>query len=397
MLDRMPSLTAQRFSPFGTTIFAEMTALAQQHDAVNLGQGFPDFDGPLFVKEAAIDALTTKHNQYAPLAGVPELTGVLGELWSRETGIACDPRAHVTVTAGCTEAIAAALLGLVNPGDEVILFEPYYDSYRAAVAMAGGVPRFVTLKAPDFRFDRAALAEMFTERTKVVLVNTPHNPTGRVFSREELATIAELCVANDVLALTDEVYERLVFEGEHLRLATFPGMAERTLSMSSLGKTFSLTGWKIGWAIGPEAMTRAIRAAHQFLTFAVATPLQRAAAAALASPPSYYGELRRSFRAKRDALCDALEMIGFDVRRPEGGYFVMADFRTLDLGRLGLPDDADDAMFCKALVEKVGVAAIPPSFFYEHKDEGSSMARFAFCKQDETIAEGVKRLEKLKR
>jgi N-succinyldiaminopimelate aminotransferase len=393
----MSSHVAQRFTPFGTTIFSEMTALAQKHGAVNLGQGFPDFDGPLFVKEAAIEAITTKHNQYAPLAGVPELTGIIAELWTRETGIPCDPRAHVTVTAGCTEAIAAAMLGLVNPGDEVILFEPYYDSYRAAVAMAGGVPRFVTLKAPDFRFDRGALAQAFTERTKLVLVNTPHNPTGRVFSREELATIAELCVAHDVLALTDEVYERLVFEGEHLRLATFPGMAERTLTMSSLGKTFSLTGWKIGWAIGPEEMTRAIRAAHQFLTFAVATPLQRAAAVALASPPSYYDQLRESFRAKRDALCDALEVIGFEVRRPQGGYFVMADFRSLDLGRLGLPADADDAQFCKALVKKVGVAAIPPSFFYEHKEEGAGMARFAFCKQDETIAEGVRRLGVLKR
>jgi N-succinyldiaminopimelate aminotransferase len=393
----MSTLVADRFTPFGTTIFAEMTALAQKHGAVNLGQGFPDFDGPLFVKEAAIEAITTKHNQYAPLAGVPELTGVLAELWTRETGVPCDPRTHVTVTAGCTEAIAAALLGLVNPGDEVILFEPYYDSYRAAVAMAGGVPRFVTLKAPEFGFDRAALAAAFTERTKLILVNTPHNPTGRVFSREELATIAELCVANDVLALTDEVYERLVFEGEHLRLATFPGMAERTLTMSSLGKTFSLTGWKIGWAIGPEAMTRAIRAAHQFLTFAVSTPLQRAAAVALASPPSYYDQLRDSFRAKRDALCDALEVIGFEVSRPQGGYFVMADFRSLDLGRLGLPADASDAQFCKALVEKIGVAAIPPSFFYEHKREGSSMARFAFCKKDETIAEGVRRLGALKR
>ncbi|MGP1309766.1 MAG: aminotransferase class I/II-fold pyridoxal phosphate-dependent enzyme, partial [Phycisphaerales bacterium] len=284
----MASLTAQRFTPFGTTIFAEMTALAQKHDAVNLGQGFPDFDGPLFVKEAAVEALTTKHNQYAPLGGVPELTETLASMWTRETDIACDARAHVTVTAGCTEAIAAALLGLVNPGDEVILFEPYYDSYRAAVAMAGGTPRFVTLKAPEFGFDRGALAAAFTKKTRLILVNTPHNPTGRVFTREELATIAELCVANDVLALTDEVYERLVFDGEHLRLATFPGMAERTLTMSSLGKTFSLTGWKIGWAIGPEEMTRAIRAAHQFLTFAVATPLQRAAAAALASPPSYY-------------------------------------------------------------------------------------------------------------
>jgi aspartate/methionine/tyrosine aminotransferase len=231
----------------------------------------------------------------------------------------------------------------------------------------------------------------------LILVNTPHNPTGRVFSRKELATIAELCVAHDVLALTDEVYERLVFEGEHLRLATFPGMAERTLTMSSLGKTFSLTGWKIGWAIGPEAMTRAIRAAHQFLTFAVSTPLQRAAAVALASPPSYYDQLRDSFRAKRDALCDALEVIGFEVSRPQGGYFVMADFRSLDLGRLGLPADASDAQFCKALVEKIGVAAIPPSFFYEHKREGSSMARFAFCKKDETIAEGVRRLGALKR
>jgi aspartate/methionine/tyrosine aminotransferase len=397
----MHTTVAQRFAPFGTTIFAEMTALAQKFGAVNLGQGFPDFDGPLFVKDAAIEAITKHPNQYAPMGGVPELTETLARLWMDETNIACDARAHVTVTAGCTEAIAAAMLGLVNPGDEVILFEPYYDSYRACVAMAGGVPRFITLKAPEFRFDRAALAAAFTEKTKLILVNTPHNPTGRVFTREELATIAELCVANDVLALTDEVYERLVFDGEHLRLATFPGMAERTLTMSSLGKTFSLTGWKIGWAIGPEEMTRAIRAAHQFLTFAVSTPLQRAAAAALGAPPSYYDALRSSFRAKRDVLCDALEVIGFDVRRPEGGYFAMADFRAIDMERLGLPTDGapgvDDAMFCKALVERVGVAAIPPSFFYENKREGATMARFAFCKQDETIAEGVRRLNALKR
>jgi len=330
----MKTLTADRFAPFGTTIFAEMTALAQKYNAVNLGQGFPDFDGPLFVKEAAAEALTKQHNQYAPMGGVPELVETLAALWTRETTLACDARAHVTVTAGCTEAIAAAMLGLVNPGDEVILFEPYYDSYRACVAMAGGVARFVTLRAPGFRFDRAELAAAFGPRTKLILVNTPHNPTGRVFTREELATIAELCVAHGALALTDEVYERLAFDAEHLRLATFPGMAERTLTMSSLGKTFSLTGWKIGWAIGPEPMTRALRAAHQFLTFAVATPLQRAAVAALAAPPSYYDQLRESFRAKRDALCDALEVIGFDVTRPEGGYFAMADFRSLDVERL---------------------------------------------------------------
>lgn len=395
----MQTLTAHRFAPFGTTIFAEMTALAQKHGAVNLGQGFPDFDGPLFVKEAAAEALTKQHNQYAPMGGVPELVETLAALWRRETTLACDARAHVTVTAGCTEAIAAAMLGLVNPGDEVILFEPYYDSYRACVAMAGGVARFVTLRAPAFRLDRAELAAAFGPRTKLILVNTPHNPTGRVFTREELATIAELCVAHGALALTDEVYERLAFDAEHLRLATFPGMAERTLTMSSLGKTFSLTGWKIGWAIGPEPMTRALRAAHQFLTFAVATPLQRAAAAALAAPPSYYDQLRESFRAKRDALCDALDVIGFDVTRPEGGYFAMADFRSLDVERLGLPADgtADDAMFCKALVERVGVAAIPPSFFYENTREGAGMARFAFCKRDETIAEAVRRLGALKR
>lgn len=388
--------TAKRLVPFGTTIFTEMTALAQKHQAVNLGQGFPDFEGPSFVKDAAVDALRTKPNQYAPLAGVPELTGAIATLWTRETGLACDPRTDVTVTAGATEAIAAAMLGLVNPGDEAILFEPYYDSYRACVAMAGGTPRFVTLRAPDFRFDEAALRAAFTDRTKLVLVNTPHNPTGRVFSRAELEQIARLCVERDAIAITDEVYERLVFEGEHLRLASLPGMAERTLTISSLGKTFSLTGWKIGWAIGPEPLTRAVRAAHQFLTFAVATPLQRAAAVALGSPPSFYDELSAAFRAKRDALCDALHDIGFRVSVPQGGYFVMADFSTLDLSRLGLAEGADDVAFCKALVERVGVAAIPPSFFYEHKAEGRTLARFAFCKRDETIAEAVKRLTTLR-
>lgn len=388
--------TAARLAPFGTTIFTEMTALAQKHHAVNLGQGFPDFEGPSFVKDAAIDALRNQPNQYAPLAGVPELTNAIAALWTRETNLPCDPRTEVTVTAGATEAIAAAMLGLVNPGDEAVLFEPYYDSYRACVAMAGGAPRFVTLRAPDFRFDETSLRAAFTDRTKLILVNTPHNPTGRVLSRAELGQIARLCVERGIIAVVDEVYERLVFEGEHLRLAALPGMAERTLTISSLGKTFSLTGWKIGWAVGPEHLTRAIRAAHQFLTFAVATPLQRAAAVALESPSSFYDELSATFRAKRDALCAALDAIGFRVSVPQGGYFVMADFSTLDLARLGLAQDADDVAFCKALVERVGVAAIPPSFFYERKAEARTLARFAFCKKDDTIAEAVKRLNTLR-
>lgn len=377
---------ADRFSTFGTSVFAEISRLAAQHQAVNLGQGFPDFDGPEHVKQAAIEAIGAGHGQYARMQGAPELNTAIADHWQAETGAALDPDAEITVTAGCTEAIAAALLGLVNPGDEVILFEPYYDSYRACVAMAGGAPRFVTLRAPDFTFDETELRAAFTPRTRVILVNTPHNPTGRIFTRAELDLIARLCLEHDVMAVTDEVYEKLVFEGEHVRLATLPGMRDRTITLSSLGKTFSLTGWKVGWAIATPELSRCVRAAHQFLTFAVNTPCQHAAAAALRSPSSYYTQFLADYRAKRDFLCEALTDIGFAVRPPSGTYFVLADHSPLGIG--------DDIAFCRHLIETAGVAAIPPSAFYEHKSEGAPLVRFAFCKTMKTLEEAVERMRR---
>lgn len=396
---------AQRFAPFGTTIFTEMTLLAQMHGAVNLAQGFPDFDGPEFIKAAATGAVGcggSGQNQYARMFGVPPLNRAVAGWWREATGVEIDPDAHVTVTSGCTEAIAAAMLGLVNPGDEVVLFEPYYDSYRAAVAMAGGVPRFVTLRpgsgaGAGFVFDPGELRAAFTDRTRVVLVNTPHNPTGKVFTRDELSLIAGLCVERGVVALTDEVYERLTYDPArpHVRLATLPGMAERTVTMSSLGKTFSLTGWKIGWAIACPELGRAVRAAHQFMTFATATPLQHGAAAALAridERERAVGELLGHFAWARGFLASALEGLGFGVHRPDGAYFILADWTRP--GRAGPGRFADDAEFCRSLTAEAGVAAIPPSVFYEHREHGRSLARFAFCKRRETLEEAVRRLER---
>ncbi len=378
---------ASRVSSFGTTVFAEISRLATERGAVNLGQGFPDFDGPGHVKAAAIDAMNAEKNQYAPMTGVLELRRAIAESWARDHGgfhSPIDQDAHVTVTAGATEAIAAALLGLVNPGDEVVLFEPYYDSYRACVSLAGATPRFVTLRAPDFTFDEAELRAAFSARTRMVIVNTPHNPTGRVFTRDELALIARLCVEHDAIALADEVYEHLVFEGEHVRLASLPGMWERTVTVSSVGKTFSLTGWKIGWAVAPAPLSAGVRAAHQFITYAVNTPGQHATAAALASPKEYFDKLLHEYRDRREFLCDALGGMGFGVRAPEGAYFVLADHSAFG--------GTDDVTFCRRLVDQAGVAAIPPTAFYENKNEGAPLVRFAFCKTRATLEEAVRRM-----
>lgn len=382
---RQPA-TASRLASFGTSIFTEMTRLAIQHGAVNLAQGFPDFAGPAFAKDAAIAAIRADHNQYARMQGAVPLVEAVAASVRERTGLAYDPMTEVTVFAGATEGIACAMMSLVEPGDEVVLFEPYYDSYRACVSMAGATPRFVTLRAPDFRFDPAELAAAFTSRTRLVLVNTPHNPTGRVFTREEMSQIAALCLKHDAICLTDEVYERLVFAGEHVAMAALPGMRERTVTMNSTGKTFSLTGWKIGYATAPADLSRALATAHQFVTFAVATPFQHAMAAALRSPQSYYDEFLREYRERRDFLVAALADCGFGVAAPEGTYFVLADLRPLGWD--------DDVAFCRHLVEKVGVAAIPPTAFYENKTEGRFLARFAFCKKRETLEAGIARLRR---
>ncbi len=383
----MRPVLARRLAGFGTTIFTEMTRLAVEHDAINLAQGFPDFDGPDFVKEAAVEAIRAGRGQYARMSGIPEVHDALAAKYRRDYGLDYRPGEELTVTSGATEAIFAAIQGVCNPGDGVVLFEPYYDSYKASVAMAGAVPAFVTLRAPDWTFDTADIERAITDSTRAILVNTPHNPTGKVFSREELEEIARLCIERDLVCITDEVYEHMVYEGRHVPMATLPGMRERAITISSFGKTFSLTGWKIGWAAAPPQLTAAVRAAHQFITFATATPLQHAAACALSVGPEYYEGLLDGYRRRRDYLVGQLARIGFGARPPAGTYYVCADFR-----RFGYDDDV---AFCKRLIEDVGVAAIPPSFFYDRPENGRGYVRFAFCKQMRTLEAAVERLGRL--
>lgn len=385
---RQPYLTS-RLQGFGTTVFTEMTLLAQRHRAVNLGQGFPDFDGPESIKDAAVRAIRGGHNQYCRMTGLPELNRAVAAHQQRFYGLAYDPDREVTVTNGATEALYATFQALCEVGDEVVFFEPFYDSYRACVAAAGGVERLVTLRSPDFGYDQEALERAITPKTRALLVNTPHNPTGKVFSRRELEHVADLCRRHDLLAVVDEVYEHLVFDGEHLPLATLPGMRERTLSISSAGKTFSMTGWKVGWVCAPEALTAAVRTAHQFITFCNSAPLQPAMAEALAAGDDFYRRLEADYRQRRDLLCRGLQDVGFGVVPPAGTYFVMADIRPLGYG--------DDVEFCRMLPEEVGVAAIPPTAFYVDKAAGRHLARFAFCKTREVLEEAIDRLGQLKR
>ena len=378
---------ASRLAGFGTTIFTEMSALAVRMGAINLGQGFPDTDGPPAIVEAAARAMREGHNQYAPLRGVPPLREAIAAHQRRHYGLEHDPEHEILVTFGATEAIAAAALALCEPGDEVLMFEPYYDSYAAVVSMAGAQRRVVTLRPPEFAVDPEALAAAVTPRTKLVLLNTPHTPTGRVFTRDELELVAGVCREHDLICLSDEVYEHLVFDGEHIAIATLPGMAERTLTISSAGKTFSFTGWKVGWACGPPELVSAVATAKQFMTFAGGTPLQHAVAAALALDDSYAIGYAADLRAKRDRLGAGLAAAGFDVLSPAGTYFINADIRPLG--------EDDGRAFCFALPERVGVAAIPTTVFYDDQEAGRSLARFAFCKRDEVLDEAVARLRRL--
>lgn len=400
--------TASRLRPFGTTIFAEMTALAVRHEAINLSQGFPDFDGPGFLKRAAAEAVEAGHNQYARTQGVPALNEAIASTFSARTGVEIDPHGEVTVTSGCTEALVACCLGLLEPGDEVVAFEPFYDAYQADVALAGAVVRPVTLRVGldsggrcRFGFDEAQLRAAFGPGTRAVLLNTPHNPTGKVFTLGELSLIADLARRHDAIVIADEVYEHLTFDPDrpHVSIAGLPGMAERTVTLSSLGKTFSLTGWKVGWAIAPRALTAGIRAAHQFLTFATATPLQHAAAAALGSPEGddYIRRLHAAYTERRRRLASALADLGFGVIEPEGTYFIMADHTPVS-ERLGLSvsvgGSADDFAMARWLIEHAGVATIPPSVFYLDKAEGRRYVRFAFCKRAETLERAVEALRR---
>ncbi|MFG3024632.1 pyridoxal phosphate-dependent aminotransferase [Streptomyces sp. NPDC048254] len=384
-------LLNRRLAEFGTTIFAEMSALALSTGSINLGQGFPDTDGPEEVREAAVRALRAgRGNQYPPGPGVPELRTAIAAHQERWYGLSYDPDAEVLVTAGATEAIAAALLALVEPGDEVVALEPYYDSYAACIAMAGGTRVPVTLR-PDgatFRLDLDELRAAVTPRTRLLLVNTPHNPTGTVLTRAELTAIAELAVERDLLVVTDEVYEHLVFDAAgHLPLATFPGMRERTVTIGSAGKTFSFTGWKVGWVTSTPELVTAVRSAKQFLTYVSSGPFQYAVAEALALPDSYFEAFREDMRTKRDILAAGLAEAGFKVYDTAGTYFITTDIRPLG--------ESDGFAFCRALPKRCGVVAIPNAVFYDHREQGAPFVRFAFCKRPEVLKEAAERLRRL--
>ena len=382
--------TSTKLQPFGNTIFSEMTRLAQEHGAINLGQGFPDFEGPSTIIDAAVEAMRAGHNQYARSAGVPSLVEAIAAQRQAIHGLSYDPMTEVGVYSGCTEGLMASMLGLLNPGDEVLMFEPVYDSYPACVAMAQAVARYVPLRFPDFAVDFDRLRAAITDRTKLILVNTPHNPTGKVFTQTELEGIASLCQAHNLLALTDEVYEHLTYDGRpHLPLASIAGMRERTLSLSSTGKTYSLTGWKIGWATGPQAMIAAAQAAHQFITFSTATPLQHATAFALRThSEAFFAQLRAEYTERRDKLLTSIRAAGLKAPTPQGAYYLLADFSDRFEG--------DDVAFARHLTTSVGVTAIPPSFFYPaHPEEGRKLIRFAFCKRLETLEAAIERLGKL--
>ncbi len=388
-VEPVPYLT-ERLQGFGTTIFTAMSALAIETQSVNLGQGFPDTDGPVAVSQAAIDAIKAGHNQYPPLPGIEPLRTAVAEHRLRFRGQRFDPSGEVLITAGATEALAAALLSLTGPGDEVVTFEPYYDSYAAGIAMSGAQRRVVTLRGRDFAFDPEELEAAFTPATKLMLLNSPHNPTGKVFSRSELEIIARVCIENDVIAVTDEVYEHLVFDNaEHIPLATLPGMAERTITVSSAGKIFSFTGWKIGWACGPAELINAVRTAKQFLTFVSGAPLQPAVAVGLRLGDDFFDDYAAQMQSKRDRLVDGLDKAGFDVIVPQGTYFV-----TVDITALGETDGID---FCMSLPQRCGVVAVPTQVFYDNPETGRRLVRFAFCKRDEVLDEASRRLRQLNR
>ena len=380
-------IASSRVQGFSTSVFTEMSRLANQHSAVNLGQGFPDFPGPFFVKEAAKAAVDADLNQYAVSHGAPRLRAAIARTWNERHGMDVDADREITVTSGATEAIFDAVQALAGPGDEIVVFEPFYDSYLPSAIMASATLRTVTLRPPDWSFHPEEAAAAFGPRTRVLLLNSPHNPTGKVFTGDELTTLAELCHQWDVVAVTDEVYERIVFDGaKHLPLATLPGMWERTLTINSTGKTFSMTGWKVGYAIGPARLTAPLRAVHQFVTFASATPFQEAMATALEQAPElgYYTDLSRDYHRRRDALKVVLDGVNLPTLPVEGAYFLMSD-----ISHLGFESDVE---FCRWLTSEIGVAAIPPSAFYLDPTRAPLLARFCFAKRAETIERAAERL-----
>ena len=370
---------------FGETIFAEMSALAVKTGAINLGQGFPDTDGPREIAELAVTAIRDGHNQYPPGLGIKKLRDAISHHQMRFYGLEFDSETEVLVTAGATEAIAASLLAICEQGDEIITFEPYYDSYAASIALAGGVRRVITLNTPDYSFSIDDLEKLITAKTKAILLNSPHNPTGKVFTLNELTQIANLCIEHDLVAICDEVYEHLVFEGQHIPLIQYPGMRDRTIQISSAGKTFSFTGWKIGWVCAQPALLDTVRTAKQFLTYVNGAPFQHAIAEALNLPDHYFDNFLEDMKVKRDCLSQGLEKAGLTTFTPQGTYFV-----TADIEKLGYEDGKQ---FCLDLPVQCGVVAVPNVVFYDNKDLGSTLIRFAFCKKLDVLEEAVERLQ----
>ena len=372
-------------SSFTESVIREMTRLAQMHGAINLGQGFPDFPAPAEVKEAAQQAIAEDHNQYPITWGVPAFRDAIAQTYARDYDMTIDPEMEICVMCGATEAMSSAFLGLLDPGDEVVVFEPFYESYGPDAILAGASLRYVTLRPPRWTFDPEELAAAIGPRTRAIVVGTPHNPTGKVFTREELSQIAALCVRHDVIAITDEIYEHITYDGAlHIPIATLPGMRERTVTIGALSKTYAVTGWRVGWAIAAPALMAGIRATHDFLTVAAATPLQLAGVTALALPPSYYERMRLEYQERRDVMLRVLGETGFAADPPQGAYYVMADVSSLD--------QPNDVAAARWLVEEVGVAAVPGSSFFSRPELGSHLLRFAFPKKLETLEEAGRRL-----
>ena len=392
---RSKHFLSDKVSRFTESVIREMTRQAMLHGAINLAQGFPDFPAPAEIKRAAQEAIAADLNQYAITWGAKSLRGAIAEQRRTFHGVVVDPETQVTVCCGSTEAMISTLLAVCNAGDEVVIFEPYYENYGPDSILSGAKPRFVKLRPPaspdgDWSFDERELRAVFHRHTKAIIVNTPNNPTGKVFSRAELELIRDLCVEFDVLAITDEIYEHIVYDGaRHISIAGLDGMTERTITINGMSKTYSVTGWRVGWTIAPPRLTDAIRKVHDFLTVGAPAPLQEAGASALSLPQSYYRKLAEGYRQRRDRLIRALEEVGFRCFRPQGAYYIMTDISGFGF--------TDDLAFTQHLVSEVGVAAVPGSSFYRNSIDGAHQVRFAFCKREETLGEAAKRLGKLRR
>ena len=386
MSSRSGRVGSQKTARFTESVIREMTRLSNEHGAVNLSQGFPDFAAPAAVKTAACEAIAADINQYAVTWGARPLREAVAREFTRRHGVAVDPDAEVTVCCGATEAMMATMMATVDPGDEVVVFAPFYENYGPDAILSGAVPRYVTLHEPDWTFDPDALAAAFNDRTRAIIINSPNNPTGKVFTREELTTIADLCQRWDVLAICDEIYEHIIYDGyRHIPMATIEGMAGRTVTLNSLSKTYSVTGWRVGWAIAPPGLTGAIRKVHDFLTVGAAAPLQEAGAVALSLPDAYYADLAAGYQRRRDMLLALLEPQGFVCFKPRGAYYIMTD---IDGFRF-----ADDVAFSRYLITEVGVAVVPGSSFYQDPALGRTKVRFTFCKRDDTLQEAGRRLQ----